>query len=130
MRRQHALVAALAAAGLLAACDSGFVRLGVRAEAPPPVAEVEAVMRYYGCGACHTIPGVTGARGRVGPPLDNFNRRAIIAGSLPNTEENLTRFIVAPPAIRPGTAMPVTGISEPEAREVALYLLQRRPRDR
>jgi ABC-type amino acid transport substrate-binding protein len=81
MRRQHALVAALAAAGLLAACDSGFVRLGVRAEAPPPVAEVEAVMRYYGCGDCHTIPGVTGARGRVGPTLEKFGERAIIAGS-------------------------------------------------
>jgi cytochrome c2 len=93
------------------------------APAPGPDADVRTVMRYYGCGDCHTIPGVPGARGRVGPTLENFAERSIIAGAYPNTADNLTLFIVAPPALRPNSAMPVTGISEPQARAVAAYLL-------
>ena len=37
------------------------------------------------CGSCHTIPGVQGARGVVGPPLLFFGRRTYIAGELPNS---------------------------------------------
>jgi cytochrome c2 len=108
----------------LVACDSGFQRMAIAdAPAPGPDADVRAVMRYYGCGDCHTIPGVPGARGRVGPTLENFAERSIIAGAYPNTPDNLTLFIVAPPALRPNSAMPVTGISEPQARAVAAYLL-------
>ena len=29
-------------------------------------------MLRYGCGACHRIPGVPGARGLAGPPLEHF----------------------------------------------------------
>src|SRR5690606_21805350 len=37
----------------------------------------------YGCAACHTIPGVRGARGIVGPSLVGFADRPFIAGRLP-----------------------------------------------
>ncbi|MFL5155080.1 MAG: hypothetical protein ACJ8C3_19725, partial [Microvirga sp.] len=33
------------------------------------------VIRRYGCESCHSIPGVMGARGQVGPPLDNIASR-------------------------------------------------------
>lgn len=76
----------------------------------------------YGCGACHVIPGVTGATGMVGPPLNEWSRRVYIAGSLANTPENLVFWIRQPQAVEPGTAMPDLGVTEPDARDIAAYL--------
>jgi cytochrome c2 len=76
----------------------------------------------YGCAGCHQIPGVRGPRGRVGPPLRQLAGRVYIGGVLVNRPDNLVRWIVNPRAISPKTAMPVTGISEAEARHVAAYL--------
>jgi cytochrome c len=82
----------------------------------------ESLIYVQGCGSCHTIPGVTGARGTVGPPLARWSRRDFIAGELPNTPDNLVRWIVNAPAIEPGTDMPNLGLSEAEARDIAAYL--------
>lgn len=76
----------------------------------------------YGCGGCHVIPGIANANGRVGPELGDVARRVYIAGVLTNTPENLIAFIANPKAIDPMTAMPLTGISPAEARDVAAYL--------
>jgi cytochrome c1 len=81
----------------------------------------KALLRY-GCIACHAIPGVPDADGLVGPPLDHFASRVYVGGVLPNTTENLVAWILDPPKIDPMTAMPATGISESEARDVAAYL--------
>jgi cytochrome c1 len=81
-----------------------------------------AIAERYGCGSCHTIPGVTGARGHVGPPLLWWSRRTFIAGELPNTPENLVRWIRDPQSVEPQTAMPALGLSDAEARDVAAYL--------
>lgn len=85
------------------------------------------LMRRYGCAGCHTMSSVTGATGRVGPPLDDVAQRVYLAGHLPNTPETLVRWIVDPRALVPDTAMPRTGISTDEARDVAAYLLQQAP---
>ena len=76
----------------------------------------------YGCGSCHEIPGVKGARGLVGPPLIHFGRRGTIAGELANTPDNLTSWIHDPHAIEPGTDMPDLGVTTQEARNIAAYL--------
>ncbi len=54
---------------------------------------------YYGCGSCHTIPGVSGANGLVGPPLSGIGNRAYIAGVLPNESANMIRWIRDPQAV-------------------------------
>jgi cytochrome c len=82
----------------------------------------ERAIERYGCGACHVIPGVPGARGAVGPPLTSFAKRTIVAGRLSNTSDNLTRWIRDPQAIEPGTAMPDLGVSDADARDIAAYL--------
>jgi cytochrome c len=74
------------------------------------------------CGACHTIPGIRGARGVVAAPLTQFALRTYIAGQVPNTPANLVRWIEEPRRIDPGNAMPALGIGEEEARDVAAYL--------
>lgn len=76
----------------------------------------------YGCGACHTIPGIHTARGVVGPPLLFFARRTMIAGELPNSPDNLMRWLQNPPAVEPKTAMPALGITDTEAHDIAAYL--------
>lgn len=91
-------------------------------------AEVErgkTLIEKSGCAGCHSIPGVrhAGTPGRVGPPLEAFGRRLYVAGMLPNTPEQLARWIQDPPAINPGTGMPRVGLSAQESRDVAAYLL-------
>ncbi|MFW5655401.1 MAG: c-type cytochrome [Roseicyclus sp.] len=79
-------------------------------------------MIAHGCGACHRIPGVTGAHGSVGPDLDGFSERAYVAGVLPNEPGGLVRWIVDPTAHSPMTAMPDLGVTEAEARDMAAHL--------
>lgn len=108
-------------AGLVVGCGSGV-------PSPPPAVEVgdvsrgEDLLEAYGCGACHTIPGIRGANGVVGPPLTEWSRRSYIAGSLVNNEDNLVTWIVDPDGVEPGTAMPDLGVSPLEAADIAAYL--------
>ena len=81
-----------------------------------------ATFARYGCSSCHTIPGVPGARGRVGPPLLYWPERAYIAGMVPNQPRNLVQFIRSPQSIAPGTAMPILGVTDRDARNMAAYL--------
>lgn len=76
----------------------------------------------YRCGECHTIPGVSGADGVFGPPLNFMGQRTMIAGNFPNTPANLARWVMSPHDMKPGTAMPQLGLSDREARSVAAYL--------
>jgi cytochrome c1 len=80
------------------------------------------LLRTYGCGGCHTIPGAPGADGKTAPPLEDLRQRVYIGGVARNNAENLIRWIVNPQSLSPRSAMPATGISEAEARDVAAYL--------
>jgi cytochrome c1 len=79
-------------------------------------------MERVGCAACHDIPGIRTFHARVAPSLDDFSHRAVIAGILPNSPANLTRWLLDPPRVSPHTAMPALGLSDQEARDVAAYL--------
>ncbi|MCT9000307.1 c-type cytochrome [Chelativorans intermedius] len=79
------------------------------------IAEVE-------CGVCHRIPGVAGANGIVGPPLDSFGRRQLIAGVLPNRPGVLVRWVSDAPSLVPNTGMPQMPLDKKQARDVAAYL--------
>jgi len=80
------------------------------------------LMIRNGCAGCHTIPGVPGARGTVGPKLSGLADRAYIGGVLPNTPDNLVTWIRDARAANPRTAMPSTRIPEDQARDIAAYL--------
>lgn len=80
-----------------------------------------AVLRY-GCAACHTIPGVPSYGANVGPPLAGLAKRSYLAGVLPNTPENLVRWLRDPPQVDPRTAMPRLGVSDTEAADIAAFL--------
>ncbi|MET0857239.1 MAG: c-type cytochrome, partial [Telluria sp.] len=80
----------------------------------------------YACNACHMVPGVTGSEVYVGRPLEGLAERKFIAGRLPNTQENLMKWIRNPREVDPLTAMPVLDVSEADARDISAYLLSRR----
>lgn len=82
----------------------------------------KATIEIYGCGKCHTIPGIRGADGVVGPPLESVAQRTYIGGNFPNTPDTLTHWIMAPQTMKSKTAMPSLGLSESQARDVAAYL--------
>jgi len=81
-----------------------------------------ALIQSYGCGTCHTINGIRGARGKVGPKLDNYAQQHLLAGFLPNTPRNLIAWLMDPVALKPQTGMPSQGVTEEEARHIAAYL--------
>ncbi|MFL9826735.1 c-type cytochrome [Rhodoplanes sp. SY1] len=80
------------------------------------------LIRRYGCAGCHTIPGIPGADGVVGPSLAGLRQRVYVGGVARNAPDDLVRWIVSPQAVSPRSAMPATGIDEAEARHVAAYL--------
>jgi cytochrome c len=83
-------------------------------------------IQYYGCGSCHTIPGVSGAHATVGPPLNRMGVRTYIAGTLANSPQHLALWIQHPQQIHPGTAMPEMGVTPGDAADIARYLEQLR----
>jgi cytochrome c len=122
------LAAALAGVLVLAGCDRGGALSAQEAAhlTGGSVGRGSEAIRRFGCGACHAIPGIPGAHGQVGPPLGGVGGRAYIAGVLTNTPDNMVRWIVNPQGIDSLTAMPVLGVSAPEARDIAAYLYTRR----
>jgi cytochrome c len=76
----------------------------------------------YGCSACHVIPGVREATGRVGPKLEDIHRQIYIGGVLPNFPDNLIRWIQDPQEFSPETAMPNLDVSEQDARDITAHL--------
>jgi cytochrome c len=81
-----------------------------------------ALLQSWGCGSCHTIPGVDGADGKVGPNLSEVGLHSFIAGHLQNTPDNMVEWIMHPQQIAPGNGMPDTNVPESIARNMAAYL--------
>lgn len=79
-------------------------------------------IRQYGCHACHRIPGIVGPDIHVGPALSSFASRAVIAGVLPNTRENLIRWLMDPQSVSPRTMMPDLRVTPEHAADMAAYL--------
>jgi cytochrome c len=82
----------------------------------------KVAVQRYGCVACHVIPNIPNPGSNVGPPLARIAHRAYIAGVLPNTPDNMIRWLQDPPAVDPRTAMPDMGVTEAQARDMAAYM--------
>ncbi|MGE3856098.1 MAG: cytochrome c family protein [Dehalococcoidia bacterium] len=117
------MLLSLVAAAILAGCGSRAEHIAVLTPIEGGDADVgRAALSAYGCSTCHTIPGVTGANGRVAPSLEGFGRRAYIGGATPNTPEHLVQWIMDPKSISPNTLMPNLNVGEDVARDIAAYL--------
>ena len=110
----------LVVALLLAGCSSKEEKAARLTGGDPQRGKV--AIRQYGCSTCHTIPGVEGATGLVGPQLDRIGSRVYLAGQLENNPANMMRWIRDPQGIEPGTAMPNLRVTEEDGRDIAAYL--------
>jgi Predicted membrane protein len=122
IRRDERRNAAVAGVVWLAAgCAAGHANAD-RVVENGDAARGKATIAAYGCGSCHSIPGIRAADGLVGPPLDHWAERRTIAGEVPNDTERLITWLTVPQSIEPGTAMPNMGVTDGQARDMASYL--------
>ena len=82
----------------------------------------KAAIDRYGCNACHSIPGIPGPKGMVGPPLEHMASRAYIGGKFANNPETMIKWLQNPPAFDPQSAMPNLGVTEADSRDITAYL--------
>jgi cytochrome c1 len=104
-----------------AGCNSAVEKQAAQRTGGNPRRGLEAIQRYE-CPRCHLIPGVPGAQGRTGPSLEQIATRVHLGGTLPNTPENIIRWIKDPSGIDQLTNMPNQGVTESDARDIAAYL--------
>ena len=98
------------------------------AEQSRPAAPTDAVsagrriFEATSCINCHAIAG-TRASGQFGPDLTHvMSRDTIASGVIPNTPENLRRWIRNPDDIKPGSRMPAMNLRDQELDAVTAYL--------
>ena len=108
--------------GVIKGPSSGEVKIDV-AEGSPEF-EGRQLIGQKGCGSCHTIPGLSTAHGTIGPNLGGVaSRTAIAGGAVQNTgPDDLKKWIMNPPGLKPGTAMPNLGLTDDEATKIVSYL--------
>ncbi|HEY3741724.1 MAG TPA: cytochrome c oxidase subunit II [Bryobacteraceae bacterium] len=94
------------------------------AQSDPTTQAGEAVFLRNACINCHTISG-TIANGRFGPDLTHLATRDTIAsGAVPNTPENLRKWIDDPAQFKPGSLMPPMHLSPADLDAVTAYLVK------
>jgi cytochrome c len=112
---------------LLAACAAC-----APAPAPPaavPLAGSEPARKPLfieaGCGGCHTLAGVPGATGLVGPNLTNIGARPyLVVESIPTSQATLEQWLLDPRSLKADARMPSVGLTQQQARELAILLLE------
>jgi cytochrome c oxidase subunit 2 len=74
------------------------------------------------CVNCHRVRGTTAA-GTYAPDLTHLmSRQTLASGAVPNTEEQLRKWLVDPQRIKEGCLMPAFGLSEEQVDLLVKYL--------
>jgi len=115
-------VATTAAVCCVIASAAGCSRASANPVPGGDPARGRTAIEAMGCGACHEVAGVPGAHGMVGPPLTTVAKRSMLAGELPNTPDNMMRWIEDAPSVEPATAMPNLHVTPQSARDIVAYL--------
>jgi cytochrome c oxidase subunit 2 len=87
-----------------------------------PAQKGEQVFMSEPCAECHQIRG-TSADGQVGPDLTHVASRSTLAAvTIPNTPDELARWITDTQHVKPGNRMPEVPLSDGEVRAIVAYL--------
>ncbi len=75
------------------------------------------------CVKCHRVAG-TAAQGTGAPDLTHLmSRQTLVTGVVPNTPENLRKWVADPQKIKPGCLMPAFGLSDRDRDLIVDYLV-------
>jgi cytochrome c oxidase subunit 2 len=122
---QHANMSYLVIADPPAEFDRWLTRRSSSAGLTPgseQAARGQVVFNRESCAGCHAVRG-TQATATVGPDLSNFGERQSIGSlTVPNTPENLSRWVAEPEKVKPGNLMPPTALSPDDLAAVVAYL--------
>jgi cytochrome c oxidase subunit 2 len=89
----------------------------------PDVSAGRSAFLSQSCVNCHRVRG-TPARGDYAPDLTHLmSRQTLASGMVPNTPENLRRWLADPQTIKPGCLMPAFGLGDRERDDIVRYLL-------
>ena len=85
---------------------------------PPEIVPLtgKQLFRTKGCYGCH------GTNGASCPSLVNFSEKFLIARKVPNTIENLRKWLKNPSSVKYGTRMPNLGLSDQEIEALIVYI--------
>ncbi len=87
----------------------------------PAAAEGAKIFSNSPCTTCHRIDGVS--KGFIAPDLSHFGTRTTMAGGImPNTPENVAKWITDPQALKPGALMPALGLQGQQLGDLVAYL--------
>ena len=87
-------------------------------------ADGQKLFMAKGCAGCHSLVAVNAPKGMLGPNLANIGARTwIAAGTLPNTDENLARWISRPQEVKHGSLMKLPReLAADEVQALVAYL--------
>jgi len=92
------------------------------APADAAAAEGKAVYEANACVNCHRVQG-TPSKGAFGPDLTHVaSRDTIASGAIPNTPENLKKWIADPNEMKPGALMPAMRLNDHDLDAVTKYM--------
>lgn len=100
-----------------------WVRQQQRAAAPVAgiAARGQQLFRDLTCVNCHSIQG-SDTKSNAGPDLTHLaSRRSLGSGIVPNTPENLRRWLADPQAIKPGVLMPNFKLTDEQLAHLLAY---------
>lgn len=95
--------------------------------APSPVTDLDRaglkVFTSQTCVNCHAVRGVSAPTAGAAPDLTHVAGRKILgAGVLPNSPDNLFRWLKNPQTVKPGCLMPNFNLTDDQCRALASYL--------
>lgn len=113
---------------LAVACNRGEgVQSAKTQPTQPPIGNAERgreLIAQYGCNVCHTVPGIDGPQGSLGPTMVGMASRPTIGnGQVPKTPDSVARYIENPALLNPQSTMPALGIPTTDAKDMAAYVL-------
>jgi cytochrome c oxidase subunit 2 len=89
----------------------------------PAVADGKQAFLAQSCVNCHRVRG-TSARGTYAPDLTHLmGRSTLAAGMVPNTADELRRWVDDPQQVKPGCLMPAFGLSGTDRDRILGYLM-------
>lgn len=119
----HALMAFQVVASEPEDFDAWVAKMQQPAPAPDTaLAQEGAEIFEQSCISCHAVDA-TDTKTMAGPNLANFGERNKIAAAiLPNTKEDLKKWLQEPEVVKPGNLMPNLGINDEQADALVEYL--------